>query len=250
MRDSTGHEVDYNLGEPERDDDLLEETTITQSGAAAEHVALIRIDPASDSTAIALHTEALGLQHYAEHRVIQSIEDMAHATDDLALIGKLKKAIEGKRKEYVDPINAYLRKVNDAFKGLMAPLDQADTLTRKKVMDYRREEQRKVAEIAEINRLRLDAARREAALRNVAPVETADLAPIPIAPLSSRVHAETATLGTSVVWKWELVDVCKVPAEYLIVDAAKVGKVVRAGVREIPGIRIYSEDTLRVTGRQ
>lgn len=217
--------------------------TVTYPGAA-----LIRIDPANDPTAIALYNEAVRLREYAETRIVQSVEDIAGATNDLSMVSKLKKAIEEKRKEYVDPINAHLRAVNEAFKRLVAPLDDADSLTRGKIMTFKREEAKRAAEVAEINRLRLEATRREAALYEGEIAELTQLIP-EVAPVPARVQADIATLGTSKVWKWELVDFYKVPDEYKTIDAAKVGKVVRAGVREIPGIRIYCEDTLRVTNR-
>lgn len=241
MRDSTGHEVDYNPGEPPGYDDDVE-------GGEEPGTAIIRIDPASDAGALALYNEAVGLQQYADRRAIQSVEDIGAATDDLGLISKLKRAIEAKRKEYVDPINAHLKAVNEAFKALLAPVEQADAITRRKILDYKREEQRKADEAAEINRLRLEASRREAALNDGELSQPTQLVEIPAAP-PAKVHAQTADLGTAKVWKWELIDIARVPAEYLMVDTVKVGKVVRAGVRDIPGVRIYSEDTLRVTSR-
>lgn len=211
-------------------------------------VAVIRIDPANDTNAIALYNEALGLQRYAESRVIQSVEDIAHATDDLGLVGKLKKAIEQKRKEYVDPINAHLKAINDAFKTIVVPLDQADSLTRGKILAFKREEARKAAEIAEINRLRIEAARREAMLNEGELSELTRILP-EVAPVPAMVRTDMSTMGTAKIWKWEIVDIAKVPDEYKLVDASKIGKVVRAGLRDIPGIRIYSEDSLRVTSK-
>lgn len=48
------------------------------------------------------------------------------------------------------------------------------------------------------------------------------------------------------VWKHRLVDITKVPAQYLSLNEAAVGKAVRGGVREIEGIEIYPEDQLAV----
>ncbi len=211
---------------------------VTEDHAEPDPTAIIRIDPAADSSIAALHAEGLGLHAYAQTRNSQSVEDIALATDDLGLIAKLKKAIEQRRHEYVDPINAHLKAINDAFKQLVAPLEAADAVTRKKIMDYKREEARKAAEIAEINRLRLEAARREAELNDGELSQPTALVEVPAAP-PARVQATTADLGTAKVWKWELEEISKVPAEYLMIDATKVGKVVRAGVRDIPGIRIW-----------
>lgn len=49
-------------------------------------------------------------------------------------------------------------------------------------------------------------------------------------------------------WKATVVDKSKVPDEYLIVDQAKLNKVVKAGVREIPGVQIEQVEGLAVRG--
>jgi len=46
-----------------------------------------------------------------------------------------------------------------------------------------------------------------------------------------------------------LADMSQVPEEYKIIDAAKITKVVKAGLRNIPGIRIYQDECSRVTTR-
>jgi len=53
------------------------------------------------------------------------------------------------------------------------------------------------------------------------------------------------------IWKFEVVDKALVPEDYKQVDMVKVGSVVRAtkGTIAIPGIRIFSEDTLKVSAK-
>lgn len=53
--------------------------------------------------------------------------------------------------------------------------------------------------------------------------------------------------GTRRSWKAQVVDEYKIPREYLIVDEVKINKVVRAGVRSIPGVKIFEE--IKMTGR-
>ena len=49
---------------------------------------------------------------------------------------------------------------------------------------------------------------------------------------------------------WEVIDFDMVPNEYKAIDASKIGRVVRAGLHAIPGIRIWEEETLKVTARK
>lgn len=221
---------------------------IVMTPAIPAGTAMIQVDPSKDLAVMDLHNHVLGLWQVADCRTVASVEDIAVATDDLGLIAKLKKAIEAKRKEYVDPINAHLKAVNEAFKALVAPLEKADTVTRSKIMECKQAEAKRVAEIAEINRLRQEAARKEAALNDgelSEPTQLLDEAPAPPA----RVHGQASTLGTMKVRKWDVEDFSKVSDEYKIIDSARVGRVVRAGIPSIPGIRIWEEETLAVRGR-
>jgi hypothetical protein len=47
--------------------------------------------------------------------------------------------------------------------------------------------------------------------------------------------------------KWEITDWHLVPEEYKIVDVIKVKKMVEAGIEQIPGIKIWKEEALRVS---
>ena len=207
--------------------------------------ALIQIRPDTDEKVVSLYQEAVKLQQYAEARVIQSDGDIKVATDDLSIIAKLKKAIEEKRKEYVGPINEHLKAVNDTFKNFAEPLNQADSITRQKILDYRKEQERIRREQERINQLRMEAARAEMELKgelteSVKVVEVAPEAP-------THYRTESGTLGKFMVRKWELVDFNLVPGEYKMLNEVLIGKLVRSGIKTIPGIRIYEEETLRIT---
>ena len=210
--------------------------------------ALINISPDKDAAVTALYRESEKLLAFARGRVIATNEDLAPATEDLSLIANLKKAIEGKRKEYISPIREHLDAVNTTFKNFAAPLEEADRITREKIMDFRREQARKRLEAERIEDEKLALARREAELKggeitvDLSPVEKPEAAP-------DKVHTEVGSAGTMVVRKWELVDIAQVPPEYLLVDAGKITKLVKAGIGNIPGIRIYEEETLRVNAR-
>ena len=209
--------------------------------------ALIQVRPGADPRVLALYQEGVKLRDYARARVISHDEDVKTATDDLSVIGGLKKAIEERRKEYVGPINEHLKAVNTAFGVFTDPLNEANTVNRDKVLAYRAEQERQRQEQARINRLREEAARAEMELNGelsepVGLVQVAEEAP-------ARYRTETGMLGTAKTKKWEVIDLRLVPLEYLIIDAAKIGKVVRAGIPSIPGIRIYEQEGLRVTPR-
>lgn len=57
---------------------------------------------------------------------------------------------------------------------------------------------------------------------------------------------ENKVSGIREVWKFEVTDDLAVPREFLAVDESAIGRAVRGGVREIKGVRIFSEKTMGV----
>lgn len=49
------------------------------------------------------------------------------------------------------------------------------------------------------------------------------------------------TAGIKKVWKFEVEDITKVSAEFLLIDQVKVNAAIRAGVRNIPGLKIFQD---------
>jgi len=211
-----------------------------------EGTALLRIDPRQDAIVIGFYDEAKKLLDYANARVIVSLDDAKLATDDLSMIAKLKKAMESKRKDYLQPFQDHVKEVNEIYKTLMQPIETADMVTRSKVLSFQREQAELKAKQEEINRLRMEAATKEAELNNGEIKESVNI--IDVVTVPTHVYADNGTLGTSKVWKFEVEDLTKIPLEYLIPDMVKIGKVVRAGVK-IPGVKSWQENSLRVNSK-
>lgn len=206
------------------------------------------VKPRDNTEVMAFYNEALGLQKYAEARVITTAEDLKPATDDLSIIAKVKKALEGKRKEYVVPLQDQVKEFNEAFKTLMEPILIADQVTREKILAYQQEQKRIRQEQERINALRIEAAEKEAALNNGEITESVNLVEV-VSEAPKRVSTEMGTVGQRMIRKWEVIDMAQVPEEYKVIDSARVTKVVKAGIPSIPGIRIYEEPTLAVNVR-
>jgi hypothetical protein len=227
---------------------MLRENSMNENNLTLIDAAIVRINPANDPAVKMLADEASLIQGYATARIIITDADMKLATDDLAILQRLKKSIEEKRKEYTGPINEHLKAVNDAFKTITIPLENADVVTRTKILDYRHIQERRAKEAEEINRLRLEAARKEMELKgelteSVVVIEVPQVQP-------KTVQADNSFSSTVKIPKFEVEDIKLVPVEFLIVDMAALGKQVRAGRRNIPGVRIWMIDSLRVSTRE
>lgn len=208
----------------------------------------IQIRPEINPQIMSYFEQGVKLLNYAEARAIAGIEDLKAATDDLSVIANLKKALEEKRREYTKPLQDHLKGINDTFKMLMAPIETADQVTRKKILAFQAEQDRIRREEEEINRLRLEAAQKEAALHNGEISEPVQLVEVsPEAP--KRISTDMGMVKTTTIWKFEVIDFSLLPDRFKMENATLIGKVVRAGEREIPGVRIWCEDSLRVTPR-
>lgn len=227
-----------------------ESTSEQETPIASIGQAMIQIGPETDARVKELYAEAVHLLELAEARVITENADLKSATEDLSVIARLKKALNEKKDEFVKPVRAFLNDFNDTFKTMLEPIEEADRITRDKMKDFRAEQQRKIAEAQAIEDEKLALAQREAELKGGE--ITVDLTPVEAPPaVPERVRTDIGMAGTAKVHKWEVTDKALVPEEYKVVDAGAVGRVVKAskGTIVIPGIRIWQEDTIRVTTR-
>lgn len=212
--------------------------------------ALIQIGPEADAKVKALYQEATHLLELAEARVITENADLKSATEDLSVIARLKKALNEKKDEFVKPVRTFLNGFNDTFKTMLEPIEEADRITRDKMKGFKAEQQRKIAEAQAIEDEKMALAQREAELTGGE--ISVDLTPVEAPPpVPERVRTDIGMAGTAKVYKWEVTDKAAVPDEYKVVDAGAVGRVVKAskGSIVIAGIRIWEEDTIRVTTR-
>ncbi len=206
----------------------------------------IKVKPGDDPAVVALAHEATKMRDYALYREIGTDIDLKPAIEELSIIAKLKKALTEKKAEYVLPIRGHLDDVNTAFLKIIMPLEEADRVTRDKVLAYRQAVAKRAAEAEEINRQAVEVARRQAEFSGTGEI-TVDLTPVLVPVPVARVQTDLGTAGVMKIRKWEVVDLSIVPLDYLMIDAGKVGKVVKAGIPSITGIRIWVEDSLRVT---
>ncbi len=211
--------------------------------------ALLKVRPDTDTSVIAMQTEVAGLLKYAESRVIATDADVKMATEDLSLLAKLKKAIADKRRDWLTPIKEKLDAVDVVFKSLSTPLDQADKFTRSKILAYRQEQERKAREAATQLKKEKDKDARAALEKTIADETLAAHAPTPqvasiVLPTAPKVvRTETVSGYLRMDWTFEVTDETQIPREYLMVNERLIRDKVKAGIRQIPGVRIFEKPT-------
>jgi len=218
-----------------------------------ESTALIAIHPEIQEEIISLRAEGERLYAYTQGFVVAGLGDAKRAVEDLSLISNLKKALEERRKEYTQPLNAHLKEINEAFKGMVTPIELADATLRGKVGAYNREQERLRQEAERARALREEALTIEAKLTQQTGEIFPETAPAVVMPEfhpATKVFTDVGYLNTRKVRKYRVINFSLLPDEYKLEDSVKLGKVVRAGINSIPGVEIYEEDSLVITSKK
>lgn len=197
-----------------------------------------------DERAQELSTISVKLLERAKGLEIIDEDSDLEAAEFLSQVKTARKRWDELRHWFTDPLEAQKKAILAKFKVDDAPLEQAQKIVGGKHITWVRQQQE--AARKEQERLRkLAEARQERAERKA---EEQGVEPPPVIIPMPTVQAPPKTLHTSAGkvtirsdWKHQVVDFAALPEEYKVPDEVKIGKVVRAGVREIPGVRIYEE---------
>jgi hypothetical protein len=183
----------------------------------------------------------MGIQ--AQEYKIGSEESLKGAVAMAGQVKSLFKEIEDQRKATVSNPNKFVKSVNGFVKEFTSKLGRIETVLKSKIGQYqyqreleRREAERKAQEEAEALQKRLD---EEAKERGVEPIKVET----PVIPKDESVaRAETgASAHVRKQWKGEILDPGKVPRTFCSPDMVKINEAIRAGIREIPGVKIYED---------
>lgn len=209
----------------------------------------LALRPGEDVEARGYYAEAVRLLDHAHCRVIATVDDVKVATDDLAFISKLRKVMENKRKSLLDPLKLQSEAIRDTYNYLMAPVLDADKITRNKMLAYDTEQRRIRQEQEEINRKRQEAAEAEMRLKGELSesVNLMEVAPEP----AKSVSTDMGTAGMVDCWKYEILDLSAIPREYLVVDGAMLTAIAKRhhDQKPVPGVRFYNEPFIAVRAR-
>lgn len=157
---------------------------------------------------------------------------------------RLRKRLEELRKHVVEPHNKFLTAVNNFFKRYQEPLEEIERSLGRKIGAFRQlleqERHKKQAEV-EAEAKRLQKQLEDEASAAATPFEAAIVA-APVVPEVPHVtRTPDGTASQRKVWTFIIEDEGKIPREFLKVDEQKIRQAVRAGQREIPGVRIYED---------
>ena len=187
-----------------------------------------------------------------EARELQIVDDASNvvAATLLSQVTSTRKRIDALKKRWLDPLNQQVKLIRDDFTAMAAPAAEAEQILRGKVQVYYREKQE--AARREEERLRKLAEKRQE--RAVAKAEAKGEEPpamdIPMPSVAAPAKTTRTETGAAVtmrkVWKWRVLDEAQIPREYFVLDEKKLNAVVKAGLRQIPGVEIYESEEVQV----
>jgi hypothetical protein len=187
----------------------------------------------------------------SEVEALEISDDQAEkrAAEMTAQARVLIKQIEEKQKQIIEEPQKFVKAVQTFTLPFRKDLDEIVGKVKRKLEAYgytkelaRREAEKRAKEATEKIQKEMD---ERAAKAGVEPVTI--ITPM-IPEKRGPVRTETGTTSYVPVWDYEIIEVAKIPARYLAADPtnrAAVMESVRAGVREIPGLRIFEKMQVR-----
>lgn len=183
-------------------------------------------------------------------------ETIFSATDFTKKIVVLRKNTEAAKKESVEALKQVIAETEAPYKNLLNEIAKIETLLRDKILEYHSEKRRR-------EMIRLEAERQEklamlaraqeqyaldAKVDEVAGIEkTMELVTAEQLKAKSSVQGFTgATSGIRLIWTFELIDVNQVPREFMQINEVAVRDAIRAGKRDIAGLKIYQRESVNI----
>ena len=134
------------------------------------------------------------------------------------------------------------------FKNFTEPLEGFKYEISRKMLTFRQEQETSRRKQEERLRKEQEAIQKKlekkAERRGEVAPEPLPIVAIPEAPKTT--FNDLGAVTAKKIWTWEITNENVIPREYLCVDEKKINGLVRAGVREIRGIKIYQKETLAV----
>lgn len=173
-----------------------------------------------------------------------SYDDSALAGQNIDKLRAFTNAVEDKRLQFGRKINAFKKGWDEFFRGISDPAQAEITRIKVMVTGYQtvlREEQAEAERKrqVEIDKRIAQQAAHEAKGHKIDPTPRESLVP-EVAPIKTKMAVKMRT-----IWRYEITDETKVPKDYLMVDTTKIQRSITRKdnpVRDIPGVKIYSED--------
>lgn len=185
--------------------------------------------------------------------------DNLKACELLKKINSYNKTVKSLKSAEEAPFKSSLKEITEKYKNALDFLAEAEKLLRSKISDYAEIKLERLREIQKLDTKRTE----EIAIKKLDELQAlkesaGDYDKVTKAALISSIDskvnavieeistADEISVGNSMTTfrkyiTFEIVDITKVPAEYLSVDTKAINQAIRNGVRDIPGLKIFEK---------
>lgn len=179
---------------------------------------------------------------------VKDIEIVSKGTLESAVVltSDIKQEIKRaeRLKEYLSKsLKEQIKKNNALCDPLIEKLESFEKELKIKIVTYQMQLEKQIRFEEE----RLRKIQEEKYRKEVIKAEKKDVPPPPPPPPIKIEQEKIEGLSMRKIWDFEIVDESKIQRDYLCVDLKKIGKVVRAGIRQIEGVRIFEKITSAVS---
>lgn len=186
-------------------------------------------------------------QEEAKNVVIATQENYKETSDFTKKIKGIYNDLENKSKFYSDPYYRTWKDIKAFFNKPMVALKAIEKISKDKMLTWYNTQE----EIArkEQERIKKDNDKKIAKFeeKQAATPEKEITAPVinmVDVTMDKTARADNSTSTVIKTWKWKIQDEQKIPREYLCIDEKKLNRLVKAGLKDVPGIFIYSENSM------
>ncbi len=189
---------------------------------------------------------------------ITTAEIYVGAGEDLKIVKAKWKELDTLRKSLTKPLDESKKKIMEFFARPLGFLEKAESIINSAMVGWNREQER-IRRAEEERLLGLQRKETERLAKLAAAAEALNdkkkqeffqerkIVVQAIIPVVEKKVEKVAGLTMTVNWKFRIVDVNKIPREYLIPDEVKLGQMARfsKGSVKIEGVEFYSEESIR-----
>lgn len=195
-----------------------------------------------------LQTDLANIKGRTQTLVVTNDETYQAGAETLTWIQSALKKCEDRRKFFVKPLQDHVSRINLFFKNFTEPLEGFKGDISSKLLTYRDEQEKKRREEEERFRREQEKAQRKAE-KNAEKRGEAAPEPLPVVAIPEAAKTTFSDLGSVTAkktWAWEIVNENVIPREMLCLDTIKINGLVRAGVRDIRGIKIFQKEIMSI----
>lgn len=209
-----------------------------------------------------MQIESYKIEERAKAIVVNDAVSYDNTVLFLKEIAQKKKDFKAQRDKYVKPMKDSIKAIDEKLQEPIKTLEKMEAIVRETLNNYLAEVNRREQERLALEKKKAE----EEALRKMEELEQARLQSGEYDEVTQKAIARTvdheqnkiveattkqekinlSTSGTSVsmVWDFEIIDKAQIPLEFLKVDETAIRNAIRAGEREISGVKIFQKPQL------